>query len=82
MKRLGTWLLPISLIAGWASFQAPQWVEQAYARSLYPVVARSFALVNRAPFSVAEMVVAILSQNPRALASRIELRPFRPPKRS
>ena len=59
MKRVGTWLLPSSLVAAWASFQSPQWVEEGYAQSLYPLVARSFSIVNRAPFSIAELAVAL-----------------------
>lgn len=54
-------LLPIAVASFAVALRFPEATETSYSRALYPIVARLFSVVNRAPFSLAEpLVIAVI----------------------
>ena len=53
-------LLPIAVMSYWLAFRFPDGTDALYSRSIYPLVARGFAFVNRVPFSLAEPIAGLL----------------------
>jgi len=53
-------LFPIAVFGFALALRFPDLTDAVYARSLYPLVARGFALVNRAEFSLAEPIAILL----------------------
>lgn len=53
-------LFPIAVFGFGIALRFPELTDVLYARSLYPLVARSFALVNRVKFSLAEPIAILL----------------------
>ena len=54
-------LLPLAIACGELAFRFPAAVESWYAQSLYPRVVSFFAVVNRQPFSWAEVALALMT---------------------
>jgi hypothetical protein len=59
LKMAGFLLMPAAIAALELAFRFPNWIEGVYARELYPGVVKVFGVVNRGPFSWAEIAVVL-----------------------
>ncbi len=59
MRRLILALLPVTVATFAIALHFPNVTESLYSQSIYPWVARGFALVNRARFSLAETIALV-----------------------
>ena len=59
-KTVSLTLLPIAVASFSLALRFPDGTDVLYSQSIYPLVARAFAFVNRAPFSLAEPTLLLL----------------------
>lgn len=59
LKTLSVALFPLTVATFALALRFPDATENFYSNSIYPLVARGFALVNRASFSLAEPIAAV-----------------------